>query len=553
MGLSFQTRPPWHMTISDIMAIGDKFRLQTSHARFLVAFSVLLFAICNALNIDKLAKWYYHTDGLDYWALCAYLLVGLCLFIVFFALLAHRWTIKPLAILLTVVSAAATYFISKYNVAVDSSMVQNTIHTDPTEIGQLLSSQMIPYVVLLIVLPALLISATDITFAASGKYLISSLKIIVIALFVALASLYSNYNALHRAGNVSNKYIVYSLVPINLIAGASSVVQKSLRPYLRSNQNDIQISGRVASPGDLVVVLAIGESSRRKNFSLYGYDRRNTNPVLQKAGGLHLLNGIAKRGTTLYALPEILEKDDIKLTTLVAKLGIPTSCYVNYTLYDNCASVGETKASQCGHGGKCYDEDVIPLLEDNLRTYVSGYRFVVLHLGGGSHGPVYADRHPPEFLQFKPGCDDADVANQCTIEQLYNSYDNTILYADHVVGEIAHKLERSGVPHVLIYLSDHGESLLEDGRMFHGMPPGMPLPAEQSEIPLIVRSSVPISIVERAQYSQQDVFDTILDLFSIQTTMFDALGGFIKKHPGGGQTLTSATASGTGAGLGTSR
>src|SRR5688572_5890876 len=123
------------MQITDIMTIRNQFQLQTSHARFLVAFSVLLFAICNALNIDKLAKWYYHTDGLDYWALCAYLLVGLCLFIVFFALLAHRWTIKPLAILLTVLSAAATYFISKYNVAVDSSMVQNTIHTDPTEIG----------------------------------------------------------------------------------------------------------------------------------------------------------------------------------------------------------------------------------------------------------------------------------------------------------------------------------------------------------------------------------------------------------------------------------
>ena len=81
----------------------------------------------------------------------------------------------------------------------------------------------------------------------------------------------------------------------------------------------------------------------------------------------------------------------------------------------------------------------------------SGYGFVVLHLGGGSHGPTYSDRYPPEFQQFKPMCNDADVANRCTLEQLYNSYDNTILYVDHVLGRIVQTLDRSGVPYVFIY------------------------------------------------------------------------------------------------------
>lgn len=116
---------------------------------------------------------------------------------------------------------------------------------------------------------------------------------------------------------------------------------------------------------------------------------------------------------------------------------------------------------------------------------------------------------------------------------LYNSYDNTLLYVDYVLGEIIQTLERSGVPYVFIYVSDHGESLLEEGRMFHGMPPGVPLPPEQAEVPLIVKSSVPISIVERPAYHQQDVFDTVLDLFSIETTMFDKSGSFIKKRTEG--------------------
>jgi lipid A ethanolaminephosphotransferase len=515
---------------TSIVTIGLPPRFQTSHTKFSVGFAVLLYAVCNTLNVGKLTKWFHRNDGLDYAALSAYLLAGLCLFIAFFALVAHRRTIKASAILLTVVSAAVTYFIAKYNVAIDSSMVLNTLHTDRTEVGQLLSLQMIPYVVFLIIVPVLIILSIDITFERTARYLFASLKLVSIALFVAIAALYWSYNAIQRAGNISNKYIVYSLVPVNFLSSSINVIAKSLKPFLQTHRKDIQISARVVAPDNLVVVLAIGEASRRKNFSVYGYGRRNTNPVLQKTEGLHLLNGIATRGTTLYALPQILEKKDIKLPAIVAKVGIPTSCYVNYTLYDNCASVGETKVSHCRHGAKCYDEDVIPLLEDNLKTRVPGYGFVILHLGGGSHGPTYSDRHPPEFQQFKPTCDDADVANRCTIEQLYNSYDNTILYVDHVLGGIIRTLDNSGVPYVLLYLSDHGESLMEDGVMFHGMPPGMALPPEQAQVPLIVKSSLPISIVNRAEYQQPDVFDTVLDLFSIQSPTFDRAGSFIKRR-----------------------
>jgi len=508
-----------------------RLRYRISHTAFCIAFPAFLYVICNAVNFDRMAKWFRVGNALDHSAVFAYLLAGLCLFITIFTLAAHRWSIKPLAVLLTIGSGVVTYFISKYGVAIDTSMVRNAIHTDVTEVGQLMSTRMIPYLVLLVGLPTIVILFADITFEASGKYLLGSLKLIGIALIVALGSLYAEYQAIFRAGNVSNKYIVYTLVPINLISSSINVATKAMRPYLRRQQKDIEFTARVTQPGNLVVVLAVGESSRRKNFSLYGYSRRETNPSLEQISGLHVLDAVATRASTLYALPKILEKQDIKLTTAVSRAGVPTACYVNYTLYDNCAAVGEVKAAHCAHGGKCYDEDVIPLLERDLATYRSGYRFLVLHFGGGSHGPIYADRHPPEFQQFKPMCTDADIASQCTLEEVYNSYDNTILYVDHVVSESIRALDRSGVPYVFIYLSDHGESLLEGGMMFHGVPPGMALPAEQADIPLIVKSSVPVSIVPRAVYQQGDVFDSVLDLLSVQAASFDRAGSFIKLGP----------------------
>src|SRR5262245_15486237 len=248
------------------MTPGRRLRIQISHGRFAVLFPLLLYVACNALNIGKLARWFYSKEGLDYVGLAAYLLIGLCLFIAFFGLFAHRRTTKPLAILLVAVSGVLTYFISKYDVAIDSSMVRNAIHTDATEVGQLLSTQMIPYVVGLILLPTILISFIDITFEDKGRHVLGSLKLVSVALLAAVTLAYFNYGAIHRAGNISNKYIVYSLVPVNAISATASVISKSVKPLLPSAQASVQISGRVASPSDLVVVLAIGESSRRKSF-----------------------------------------------------------------------------------------------------------------------------------------------------------------------------------------------------------------------------------------------------------------------------------------------
>lgn len=506
-----------------------KYRI--SHAAFCVAFPLVLFAACNAVNFGKFATWFASGDGVDATGLAAYMLAGLCLFIASFTLLAHRWTIKPFAILLAVASGAATYFIAKYGIAVDSSMILNVVHTDRTEVGQLLSWRMWPYVAFLAVVPGAAVLCADIRFAPGARYLLSSATLLIGALAMAVAALYLEYNSVIRAGNVSRKYIVYSLVPVNLLSASLNAGYKSLKPRLASTRTP-EVRGRVASGDDLVVVLAIGESSRSRNFSLYGYARRNTNPLLGRVEDLHALQGVARRGSTLNALPEILVKSGIRLPALAAGLGIPTACYVNYTLYDNCDGVGEVKASGCGHGGTCYDEDVIPLLEKDLRGYRHGKRLVVLHLGGGSHGPVYSDRYPPEFRRFRPLCDEADVANACTLEELYNAYDNTILYVDHVLAGLLQALDGSGAPYVFMYLSDHGESLMEEGRMFHGMPPGIALPPEQAEVPLLVKASVPVSIVPRGEYAQPDVFDTVLDLLSIESPDLDGRGSFVRLRPG---------------------
>jgi lipid A ethanolaminephosphotransferase len=502
---------------------------ELSHISFSILFATISYIIFNNIIFDKFTKWFVLGSDIDYLGLTAFLIVGLGLWIAFFMLIAHRKTIKPFAIIFTALSTSATYFVSTYNVAIDNTMIENIIHTDSTESLGLLSTHMLPYLIFLFLAPTILIAITNIKFDSPIKYLSKSLLVFVLSIMISVGTFYTHFDTIQRAANQSSKYIIYSLVPINYISGIIGAIQHAVAPYFKTEKKPIKIVAETTSKNNLVVVLAIGETSRQKNFSLYGYEK-NTNPLLSKRKDIHILNGIAHVGSTLYALPEILEKDGIKLPAITHKVDINTSCYVNYTLYDNCNAVGEihAKDNKCRYG-QCYDEDVIPLLNKNLKSYNFGKRFIILHMGGGSHGPRYKNRYPPKFQKFNPQCLEADIFNNCSKEQLYNSYDNTILYVDYVIDKTLKTLDNLGVPYVFIYLSDHGESLMENDRLFHGMPPGISLPSEQSHIPMIVKSSVPISIKKFDEYYQQDVFSTILDLLSIKTDTLDKNRVFIKQ------------------------
>ncbi len=66
---------------------------------------------------------------------------------------------------------------------------------------------------------------------------------------------------------------------------------------------------------------------------------------------------------------------------------------------------------------------------------------------------------------------------------MINSYDNSILYTDHVLAEIIELLRDRKA--VLFYTPDHGESLGEKLFFGHGTPL-LVAPREQMQVPIIV-------------------------------------------------------------------
>ncbi len=502
------------------------FRLKLTAVKFVVLFAVFVFVVNNAIILDKFTIWFSDKGIFDSVGFVSFALASCLLWIAVFALVSYRYTLKPLSIFIIIASGISTYFIHTYDVAVERSMILNIAYTNPTESWTLMSWNMLPYIAFLIILPIYIVIKTRIVFDKPLKHIFKMVLIFLITFGATLALIYTNFNSMHKAGNKSKKYILYQQVPSNYIGAFINIGRHYINDNFKSKPKPMEIKGSITSNDNLVVVLALGETSRQKNFSLYGYEKE-TNPLLSKIEDLFVLNGIEKYGSTICAIPQVLSRDDIKLSTITDKLGVDSSCFVNFQLYGNCGTVPEVKVSNCKHG-KCYDEDVVPLLKKDLESYKNGKKFIVLHMGGGSHGPIYQSRYPKHFEKFKPLCKSADIINNCTKEELYNSFDNTILYVDFVVSNAIKELELSGVPYVFIYLSDHGESLLEDDRNFHGMPPGISLPDEQAKIPLLVKASMPIDIVKKDSYIQQDVYDTVLSLLSIDTEILKKEKVFIK-------------------------
>ena len=502
--------------------------LKITNIKFIIVYTTLVYFINNAINYDKFIKWFITKGVVDYTGFIAYVLLGLMLSIALISVFSHKYTSKIFAIFVVLTSSFTTYFISKFGIAIDRSMIQNTMHTNTSESLTLFSLNMIPYILFLAVIPIVIILKTKITYDKPIKHIFKIALLFSVSIIIGLIFAYGKFNSLHVAGNKSQKYIGYQLVPVNFIVAIGSTAKHYIKDNFIAPPEPIIIEAKLLKKDNLVVVLAIGETSRQLNSSLYGYEKE-TNPLLKQQKDLHVLNGIAKYGSTIWALPQILSRDEIKLPSITSHVGIDTSCLVNFQLYGNCGVVKEVAVSNCGHDGNCYDEDVIPLLKNDLNTYKSGQKLIVLHLGAGSHGPLYKTRYPKEFQKFNPQCTSSDVMNNCTKEELYNSFDNTMLYVDYVVSSVIDTLEDSKVPYVFMYLSDHGESLLEEGRVFHGMPPGVALPYEQAHIPLIVKSSIPIKVLKRDEYKQQDLYDTILDLFSIEIDILKKEKVFIKK------------------------
>ena len=454
--------------------------------------------------------------------------------------------------LFILVSAAAQYFIMSFGIIIDRSMVTNILDTTPAESFALLSPRMV--VVLLLSGALMVLIAWWIKIKApvpAWHSIISRLvSIAVSALLIVFVALlfYKDYASLFR----NNKELVKSLSPSNSItAGLSwySHHRMDNLPLVRIGEDAEQRAQMQNGPRKNLTILIVGETSRAANFSLGGY-AHDTNPRLKQDNVVYFPNTTSCGTATAISVPcmfsnmprqnydEELAHHQEGLLDIIQRAGIQVLWNENdggcKGACDRVPHQDVTALNLPGLciDGECQDEALFHQLEDYINN-LQHDGVIVLHTIG-SHGPTYYNRYPAAFRKFTPTCDTSQIQT-CTQEQLVNTYDNTILYIDYIVDKAIKLLQskQDKFTTSLVYLSDHGESLGEDGVYLHGLPYSI-APETQKHIPMLIwlsedyqkRYGVDNQCLQKEaqqkNFSQDNLFSTMLGMTGVSTKEYRA-------------------------------
>ncbi len=449
------------------------------------------------------------------------LMVVVNAFVFFLIFFLSRFVGKFLLVLFFIINAIAVYFINTYNVIIDETMVGNVLNTDYAESTSFFSIKLILYIILLGVIPGIYIVKAKIINVTVKRFLIiTSLTLLFILSLIFANS--SNWLWIDKNSKTLGGLAMPWSYTVNISLFYAHKHQENKKEILLPNAT-------IKDSQKSVVILVIGESARRQNFSLYGYDK-NTNPLLSKTPNVFHFNATSCATYTtagvkcilehthtdeLYEiLPNYLYRNGVEVIWRTTNWGEPPIHIKNYqnkeALMKNC------KGEECN-----YDEVLLGDLKEQILASTKNKILVILHTST-SHGPTYSKKYPPQFETFIPVCNSVELGN-CSHTELINAYDNTIVYTDYILHSVIEDLkELKDYKSTMLFVSDHGESLGEKNLYMHGLPLSI-APKEQYEIPFIVWLSDNSSkqLKPANELSQNNVFHSVLNFLGVQSPIYN--------------------------------
>ncbi|MEI1691780.1 phosphoethanolamine--lipid A transferase [Acinetobacter nosocomialis] len=463
-----------------------------------------------------------------------------------------KWTAKIFAIFLVFIGGFSSYFVNTLGVIISPDQIQNIAQTDVAEATDLLSLRFGLWTIFFVILPIFLITQVKLKSERILPLLLKKVLSIALAFAVVgglLFAYYVDFAAIFR----EHRDLKGMISPQNTISSVMSYYRKKAPkknlPLVKYGEDAHQVQ---QTQKDLpkLMVLVVGETARAESFSLNGY-AKNTNPELSKQDILNF-SQVSSCGTaTAVSVPCMFsgmpraDYDEQLASHREGLLDIAKRAGYQVTWIDNnsgckgaCDRVEQYQIPEDLKQKWCKDGECLDgILIDSLKQYLASIpkddkrpRLVVLHQMG-SHGPAYYKRAPEGYQPFKPTCD-TNAIQGCSPAELLNSYDNTIVYTDHVLSQMINTLkEVSNYQTGLWYLSDHGESTGEHGMYLHGSPYSI-APSQQTHIPMIMWFSdgwkqhnlAQVNCLNqqtKQKLSQDNLFPSLLSLLDVQTQVIN--------------------------------
>ena len=459
-----------------------------------------------------------------------------------FQILAVPFVHKVLIPLFLVISAAISYQEIFLNIYFDKEMLTNVLQSNMAEGSRLITPTYILWIIGLGVVPALLYLITKVQYRKWYKEI--GMRLAMIALSVIIVGMigkgfYQDYASFFR----NNKSTTDLLLPSNFVGASISKYKLWREENIPYSTQDLGAKQDKSDNYRHFIVLIVGETTRAMNWGLNGYTRQTTPKLAARGDQIINFRNVTSCGTsTAHSVPcmfstfDRTDYDAAKAERQDNLLDILQHAGIDITWLDNDAgckgvcnrvkSVDITAlnlADYC-HNGECLDNILLTQFDNALNNSTKD-TILVLHTIG-SHGPTYHERYTDKERLFTPTCDTNEI-NKCSQEQLVNTYDNTIVYADQFIDQVINKLEhRDDLESAVIYLSDHGESLGENGVYLHSAPYAI-APKEQISIPMIMwfsktfRQNEGIDFqclaknVAEKTYSHDNLFSTVFGLMDM--------------------------------------
>lgn len=451
--------------------------------------------------------------------------------------------VRPLLAGVLLSASVAAYFMDTYGVIISDDMMRNVTHTNSAEAFDLFSVRMLAYVLLLGALPAVAVMKVKLVEQGGRAALLSRLKLmsgalaLVIAPVLAFGGFYASFFRVNKElrQHANPVYFLYSTVKF-----AAQSVTAGNAGAMKPIGTDA-----VIPPTDVtrdLVIMVVGETARADRFSLNGYPR-DTNPLLGRLNVISFTNFRACGTSTAVSVPcmFLLDGETKGATTIKQEenlLDVLQRSGANVLWLDNNSdSKGvagrvafedyRTPANNPVCDSECRDEGMLARLQEYIDLHPRGDIFIVLHQMG-NHGPAYFKRYPPQFEKFRPVCRESDLS-LCSREEIGNAYDNAILYTDYFLSRVIGLLKNNdnAFETAMFYVSDHGESLGENGVYLHGLPKAI-APEAQLHVPAIMWfgsrfHAVDLPALRRKtamHFTHNSVFHTILGFFEIESATY---------------------------------
>lgn len=364
--------------------------------------------------------------------------------------------------ILSIIGAALSFYLIGYRTTLTPMLIDVTLHTNTEEALGVISWQVILWIILNIGIAICFVWLRWNKISLSYAWVHT-----LIAVVLGVSYFYGN-DRLHRS--------LCQRFPYNI---PHTILQyRSLQKSMAATRC-IPIYQPDDAVDSLHIVLILGEAARADHLQLNGYERETTPRLIARKNIVSLPHIYSEHTHTLASLPYILTRADsthrelqyseTSFISIFKEVGYHTAWISNQDLGRTFAPfTNECDTTIFANAGKSefvftqwLDEDLIPYMQV-FQNHGSPNTLCILH-SIGSHW--YYNNHVPEDMCYFSPITTNKVVTGNTIEQIINSYDNTIRYMDYFADSIISVLENSKA--ILIYQADHGEALGEKGIFLH--------------------------------------------------------------------------------------